>query len=283
MRLALPALACLWFLAAACGARAQSLPPVVIDPADAGLSARGPGQTGPGVAAPPPVAAPHPLPTAPPPPLARGLSRVAGRVTIAGLAPKLANVPVGKDMKICGTSKTDEALEIGAAGGIRGAVVWLAGAGAPAKPVQKEGGKPARVKLDQIGCQFVPHVIAAVVGSELDIVNSDPVLHNVHARAEEKTAFNYAMPIKGYVIPRKLDTLGTLAINCDAHPWMHARVHVLPTTAFGVTDARGDFHIDVPPGKYLLHLSHERLGQREEPVEMAAGDTLQHDISLTPR
>ena len=282
MRAALPVLACLSLLAVPSASHAQTLPPVIVDPADGGLSASGPGQAGPGTAAPPAAAAPLPLPSTPPPPVARGLSRIAGRVTIAGLAPKLANVPVGKDMKICGTTKADEALEIGAAGGIRGAVVWLTG-GPASQPAQKAAGKTPRVKLDQVACQFVPHVIAAVAGSELDIVNSDPVLHNVHARAEEKTVFNYAMPIKGYVIPRRLDTPGILAINCDAHSWMHARIHVLPTAAFAVTDVRGDFHIDVPPGKYVLHLSHERLGQREESVDLAAGDTLQHDISLTPR
>lgn len=282
MRAAPLALACLAVLAAPRRASAQSLPPVV-ETADGGLSASGPGETGPSTPAPPPADSKAAAPPPPPAPkVAAGLSRVSGRVTIAGLAPKLANLPVGKDMKICGTSKPDEALEIGTAGGIRGAVVWLTG-GPGAPPPQKAARKPVRVKLDQAGCQYVPHVLAASVGSELEIVNSDPVLHNVHAREGERTTFNYAMPIKGYVIPRKLDKPGRLAIGCDAHPWMHAVLHVLPTSAFAITDARGDFHIDVPPGKYALHLAHERLGEREEAVELTAGDTVQRDISLTPR
>ncbi|GAC1345496.1 MAG: hypothetical protein NVSMB23_21710 [Myxococcales bacterium] len=279
---ALPsALASFSLLAAPTFARAQSLPPVV-EAADGGLGASGPGSSGPGSAAPPVAPPPQPAPAAPPPPKASGLARLAGRVTLAGLAPKLASLPVGKDMKICGTTKPDETLAIGSAGGVRDAVLWLTGGPAPS-PAAKPARKAPRVKLDQAACQFVPHVLAAPVGAELDIVNSDPVLHNVHARDGEKTVFNYAMPIKGYVIPRKLQKEGTLAIGCDAHPWMRAVVHVLPTSAFAVSDARGDFHIDVPPGKYVLHLSHERLGQREEAVELAAGDPVRRDFSLAPR
>ena len=38
--------------------------------------------------------------------------KVNGKVTLTGLAPKLANLPVTRDMKTCGTSKPDEALEM---------------------------------------------------------------------------------------------------------------------------------------------------------------------------
>ena len=37
------------------------------------------------------------------------------------------------------------------------------------------------VKLDQQGCRYTPHVFGVRVGQPLEIVNSDPTLHNVHA------------------------------------------------------------------------------------------------------
>ena len=289
MRAALATVASLLFAAQA--ARAQPAPqPAAPAPQGPALSASGPDQkpspasnAAPAARAPavPPIAAPPPPPPAPPPPaLAAGLARITGKVTIAGLAPRLAPVPVSSDMKICGTSKQDEALVIGPGGGIRDVVLWIEGLPAPKR---KPGEKAPRVKLDQHACQFMPHVVVAPVGAVLDIVNSDSVLHNVHARVGETTLFNYAMPIKGYVIPRKLDKVELVQVSCDVHPWMHALIDVLPTAAFAATDAYGSYFIDVPPGKYTLKVKHERLGEREEQVEVAAGQTLQHDVSLTPR
>src|SRR5437588_11070698 len=108
--------------------------------------------------------------------LAADTGGVSGKVTVAGLAPKLANLPVTKDMKYCGTSKPDESLEVGPGGGVRNVVVWLTDVPAPKKIEKKQ-------KLDQQSCVFTPHVAAATVGSTLDVINSDPVLHNARAQA----------------------------------------------------------------------------------------------------
>jgi plastocyanin len=205
--------------------------------------------------------------------------RIAGKITLAGLPPKLANQPVTRDIKICGTSKPDESLEVGSGGGVKNAVLWLPEGPPPGNDVAHQ-----TVKLDQQACSYVPHVVAAPVGTTLDVVNSDSALHNVRAMVREGKAFNYAMPIKGHVVPTRLRTIGTMKIVCDVHPWMHAVVHVLPTAAFATTDADGSYAIEgVPPGKYKLKLSHEKLGEREEEIEVKAGQTTQHDVSLTPR
>ena len=284
--LALPALLALLF-AAPDPARAQPSTPAQQEPELPASGPRQPPAPLPGAAPrpPPPAAAqepavPPPPPTAPPPPLAAGMARVEGKVTFAGLPPKLAALPVNRDFKICGTTKTDESLLVGPGGGIRFAVLSIDGGPAPRR---KPGEKPPRVRLDQRGCQFIPHLLATTAGAELDIVNSDNVLHNVHAYDGETTAFNYAMPIRNYVIPRKLPKPGVLRISCDVHPWMRAVVDVLNTSAFAVTDAQGAYFIDVPPGKHTLRLWHERLGQRTLAVELAPGQTLRQDIELTPR
>jgi plastocyanin len=215
-----------------------------------------------------------------PPPLAEGMARVEGKVTFAGLAPKLAALPVSRDLKLCDSTKPDESLLVGPDGGIRFAVLSIDGAPAPRRG---PGEKPPRVRLDQRGCQFIPHLLVTTAGAELDIVNSDNVLHNVHAYVGDATVFNYAMPIKNYVIPRRLPKPGVLRISCDVHPWMRAVVDVLSTSAFAVTDAQGAYFIDVAPGKYTLRFWHERLGERTFAVELASGHTLRQDIQLTPR
>ena len=38
-----------------------------------------------------------------------------------------------------------------------------------------------KVTIDQHGCQYTPHVFGMMVNQPLEIVNSDPTLHNIHA------------------------------------------------------------------------------------------------------
>ena len=48
--------------------------------------------------------------------------------------------------------------------------------------------------MDQNGCQYKPHVFALQVGQPLKVLNSDGVLHNVHALPKVNGQFNMAMP-----------------------------------------------------------------------------------------
>src|SRR5205085_1227997 len=142
----------------------------------------------------------------------------------------------------------------------RNVVVW-----APDVPLPKKMEK--KHKLDQQSCLFTPHMLAAPVGSVLDVVNSDPVLHNARAQAGETRIFNYAMPIKGHTVPTRLKKDGFYKVSCDVHPWMRAWLVVLPTGAYAVSDASGAYKLeDLPPGKHKIKIWHERLGEREAEV-----------------
>ena len=202
---------------------------------------------------------------------------LAGKVTLTGLAPKLANLPVTRDMKVCGTSKPDESLEV-KDGGIRNAVVWFLDV------PEASPDKPSKLKLDQQGCTFVPHVLVAPLGSTVDVVNSDKALHNVRAQAGEVKLMNYAMPIPGHVVPTKLKKDGIFKVNCDVHPWMRAWLLVLPTTRYAITDENGAYKIEgIPPGKHKVKFWHERLGEKEFEVSIEADQTATQDAQYTPR
>ena len=210
--------------------------------------------------------------------LAADAGALAGKVTLNGLAPKLANLPVTKDNKVCGTSKLDESLEV-KDGGVKNAVVWFLDL-----PQPKDAPKPARHKLDQQGCQFVPHVVIAPVGAVLDVINSDKALHNVRAQAGETRLMNYAMPIPGHVVPTRLKKEGTFRVSCDVHPWMRAWLLVLGTRAYAVTGEDGTYKIsDVPAGKHKVKIWHERLGERETEIDISPGQTAAYDVQYTPR
>ena len=102
--------------------------------------------------------------------------------------------------------------------------------------------------LDQEGCKFQPHVQVARQGS-LDIVNSDPVLHNTHGYYGKRTAFNVALPEKDQKVTKVLKQPGTVRVDCDAHGWMLGWVHVVDNPYFFQTGEDGTFSIaDVPAG-----------------------------------
>ncbi len=203
---------------------------------------------------------------------------LAGKITLSGLAPKLANLPVTREMKLCGTSKPDESLEVSDGGGVKSAVVWLADVSLPADF------KPGKEKLDQQQCIFLPHVVVAPLGATLEVMNSDKVLHNVRAQAGDVRLFNYAMPIPGHVVPTRLTQPGTFKLSCDVHPWMRAWLVVLQTPAYAVSGADGTYKIsDVPPGKHKVRIWHERLGERDAEIEIPPGGTAVHDVQYNPR
>ena len=203
---------------------------------------------------------------------------LAGKVTLSGLAPKLANLPVTRDMKVCGNNKPDESLEVSQGGAVRNAVIWFTDVPLPADF------KPSKEKLDQQQCAFVPHVLVAPLGTTVDVVNSDKALHNVRAEAGPVRLMNYAMPIPGHVVPTRLKKEGIFKVSCDVHPWMRAWLLVVPTTAFAVTGEDGTYKISgVPAGKHKVRVWHERLGQRDAEVEIRADQTATHDVQYNPR
>src|SRR4026209_1731661 len=52
-------------------------------------------------------------------------------------------------------------------------------------------------KIDQKECRYHPHVFGMRVGQKLEIMNSDPTLHNIHALPKANTEFNNGQPIQG--------------------------------------------------------------------------------------
>ena len=210
--------------------------------------------------------------------LAADAGTVAGKVTLNGLAPKLANLPVTRDMKVCGNNKPDESLIVSKDNGIKNAVIWLPDVKLP------PDFKPPKEKLDQQQCLFVPHVLATPVGSQVDVVNSDKALHNVRAQAGEEKLFNYAMPIPGHVVPTWLKKEGMFKVSCDVHPWMRAWLAVLPLSPWAITGEDGTYRIEgVPPGTHKLKIWHERLGERDAEITVEAGQTATHDVQYNPR
>jgi hypothetical protein len=101
-------------------------------------------------------------------------------------------------------------------------------------------------------------------GGPIEIVNGDPVLHNIHARQATadglETVFNIAQPVRGQrtKVDAKLKP-GIVTLTCEAgHPWMTAYILVTNHPYVATTDDNGRFVIDgVPAGTYPIKMWHE--------------------------
>ncbi len=120
------------------------------------------------------------------------------------------------------------------------------------------------VTLDQKACRYAPRVFGIFKRQQLDILNSDQTLHNVHAFAT-RGEFNQAMPRQGQRIRKKFKSLEPskggviqpVSIRCDVHPWMSAHAFVMDHPFFAVTDEDGNFAITgLPDGTYRVAAWH---------------------------
>ena len=202
---------------------------------------------------------------------AQGGGTIEATVTYAG-APVVEKLKVNKDTEKCGTEASVEKVVVGANKGLANTVVSVPGAkGTP---------KAVKATVDQHGCKFVPHVTAMTPG-ELELKNSDDILHNIHTYSTANPSINKAQPKFKKVMVEKFDKPEIIKLTCDVHSWMLGWVAVMPNPFFGVTDAGGNAKIEnVPPGKYTVEAWHETLGKQTKEVEVKAGQSTKVAIEM---
>jgi plastocyanin len=178
-------------------------------------------------------------------------------------APVIEKLKVNKDVEKCGTEALIEKVVVGSNKGLANAVASVAGAKGAA--TAKKG------VIDQKGCKFVPHVVAMTPG-EIEIKNSDDILHNIHTYSTANASINKAQPKFKKTMVEKFEKPEIIKVTCDVHSWMLGWVAVMPHPFFGVTDNNGTTKIDnVPPGKHTVEVWHETLGKQTKDVEVKAG------------
>jgi plastocyanin len=204
-------------------------------------------------------------------PDARG-GDVVGRVLFRGTPPAVSAAPVTKDGATCGASQPDESLFV-TAGGVARAVIEVEGAPRP---------PPVKATLDQQRCRFVPHVQAAPVGSTLQVLNGDPILHSAHGWAAHRTRFDLALASRGERAEAPLDRPGVIQVRCDVHGWMTAYV-VVTGGPSALSGEDGAFALrGLPAGDYTVRAWHERLGERTARVTVPAQGAGRVDFTFGP-
>ncbi len=132
-----------------------------------------------------------------------------------------------------------------------GVVVWLEPLTGAAPP------SDAPATIAHKNKTFVPHVVAVRTGSKVTFPNLDPFFHNAFSNYDGQI-FDVSLHPPGSTREVTFRRPGIVRVFCNIHPTMSAVIAVLDSPYFAVTDAKGEFRIEAPPGEYRLKVFHER-------------------------
>ena len=121
-----------------------------------------------------------------------------------------------------------------------------------------------------------------MAGQKIEVHNSDPTLHNVHAFQGKKTVFNMGQPAKARPIVKSIAAdADVVKLKCDVHSWMVSYVVVAKSPFFAVSGEDGRFEIkNVPPGRYTIEAWHEKLGTKTAEVTVEEGKTAELPVAF---
>jgi plastocyanin len=207
---------------------------------------------------------------------------VVGTVTFEGSVPKLRPVKMDADpgcAKKHSSPVKSETLVLGD-GNTMGNIFVRVKSGLAKDDYPAPG---TAVTIDQDGCRYRPHVLGVMQGQKIKILNSDGLLHNVHALPKVNKTFNMAMPASRTEAEVTFDQEEDMfKIKCDVHPWMGAYVQVMSHPFFDVTMTDGKFEIDnLPPGTYEIEAWHEKLKTKTTSVTISGDEEQTVDFAFS--
>ena len=212
---------------------------------------------------------------------------VEGTVTLEGAVPepKGFNLITFPDPQYCGRISNGRGWRLlhdfvaSPAGGLKDAIVLLEGV---------EAGKPFEVSVPLIearDCMFQPFMTIVRNGHAVEVINMDPVMHDIqgyetsleagarvlfntplvmnhqHNRGDLHAIHNHA-PGKSLVGPIYLNKgRRTFYMQCGFHAYMESWAMAVNNPYYALTDENGKFSLEqVPPGTYQLVVWHPQTG-----------------------
>jgi len=125
-------------------------------------------------------------------------------------------------------------------------------------------------------------VVVLETGQSLQVVNADPVTHNIHPLPKDNREWNESQPPGAPPINQSFPHEEiAIPVKCNIHPWMKAYIAVFDHPYFAVTGKDGSFDLkNVPPGTYTLIAWHELYGTSEQPVTIGAKESKTIHIAM---
>lgn len=214
-------------------------------------------------------------PASPPPPSyfhvdAATAGSISGSIRYTGKKPAPKLIDMSEDPACVEAHKGkayDQSLVVGSRGALGNAFVYIK-QGLEGKTFEVPS---TPVTIDQKGCWFRPRVLGIQTGQVLQVINSDPVTHNIHPMAMVNREWNHSQGPGDPPMNRKFTKPEIMIpVKCNIHSWMHAFVGVLDHPYFDVSKDDGSFEIkNLPPGTYTIAVWQEKLGTQEQQVTVA--------------
>ncbi len=137
--------------------------------------------------------------------------------------------------------------------------------------------------VDQKNLTFLPHVLPVLVGTTVDFLNSDDVLHNVFSPDKCVDKFNLGSWPKGKTRSFTFENTGCVSVLlCNVHPEMEAYIIVIDTPYYAVSQENGSYVMkDVPPGKYTLKVWHNKLKGENVDITVTESGYVTVDFKIT--
>jgi len=155
------------------------------------------------------------------------------------------------------------------------AIVYVGAIAGKTFPAPKE-----HAKIDQKNLVFSPRILPVLVGTTVDFLNSDAVLHNVFTPEACAEKFNLGTWPQGQTKSYTFKKECTAVLLCKVHPEMEAYVVAVPTPYFASVKADGSYHIgDVPDGAYTVKIWHPKLKAADKPVTVAGATEVNFEMA----
>jgi plastocyanin len=206
------------------------------------------------------------------------VATVNGTVRFDGPVPKAQKIDMNQDPGCKGANEAETVVVTG--GDLANVFVYVKeGLGSRTFDVPREP-----VVLDQQGCRYHPHVLGVMAGQTIEIRNDDPTTHNIHTMPKNNRESNDSQPPSSPVIVKVFAREEIMMpVKCNLHPWMKMYVNVVKSPFYAVTGKDGRYEIKgLPPGDYTLAFVHEKLGEQDQKITLAARETRTVDQSFRP-
>jgi plastocyanin len=203
-------------------------------------------------------------------------ANIRGEVKLEGTAPAAKPIDMTADPG-CRGANASETIG-GENGGLGNVFVYIkGGVGDRAFAVPQNS-----VVIVQDGCRYRPHVVGVMTGQKIDFRNDDPTTHNIHASAQFNREWNESQPPQAPMVEKIFESPEImLAVKCNQHPWMRMYVNVVSHPFYAVSGSDGHYEISgLPPGNYTLAFVHEKLGEQDVAVALAAHENKTVDTTF---
>jgi plastocyanin len=201
------------------------------------------------------------------------LATIKGKIKYSGNSPDMNKKDTtDKDPESCDKERPLDKLNVDAASkGLADVVVFV-----KEKLPGEFDAKFKKVDLDQKKCVFKSHVTLVAEGGTVTFKNSDGVLHNVKFSSTNNGSYNQGVGAGKDSEPLTLAKADFIELSCSVHPWMSGVIVVMAHPYYTVSNATGDFELQLPAGKHHLMVQHQTLGKLDKKgleIEVKDGET----------